>query len=539
MALALQARGENQGNLQLQIVVVIKADIIVYMRRLLKILTSRLMIVVPLVVLQFALFAEFLYNMAVFAELQPFFSAFFILTAILVINRPVDPAYKIGWVLVILGAPIIGIPLYILAGNRHVPKKLYNGTTQATKDMNGLLKNDEEVLQRGSEAERELQNIFRYGYEASGFPVYDHTDAKYYSSGEEWFPAYIEALKSAEHFMFIEFFIIEKGTLWDEVHAVLKQKAAEGVDVKIIYDDFGSITLPHHYDHTLQKEGIEAYRFNHLRPAFIIQMDNRDHRKITVIDNNIAFCGGVNLSDEYANRIHRFGYWKDSAIQIHGEAVWSMTVMFLGMYSYVRGKKEEPIDYQKYHLPCDQTDDGGFYQPYSDTPTDNEPVALGMHMNLIASAKHYIYIDTPYLILPDAMMQALIRAAKSGVDVRIMTPHIPDKIFVFQITRGHYERLVENGVKIYEYTPGFNHAKNFVTDDRLAIVGSANTDYRSYFLHFENGILMCRTPQIAEVRDDFLTSVEKSHLVTLKEVKNQMPIVRVFRAVLNMFIPLV
>jgi len=228
---------------------------------------------------------------------------------------------------------------------------------------------------------------------------------------------------------------------------------------------------------------------------------------------------------EYANRIHRFGYWKDSAIQIHGEAVWSMTVMFLGMYSYVRGKKEEPIDYQKYHLPCDQTDDGGFYQPYSDTPTDNEPVALGMHMNLIASAKHYIYIDTPYLILPDAMMQALIRAAKSGVDVRIMTPHIPDKIFVFQITRGHYERLVENGVKIYEYTPGFNHAKNFVTDDRLAIVGSANTDYRSYFLHFENGILMCRTPQIAEVRDDFLTSVEKSHLVTLKEVKNQMPIV--------------
>lgn len=495
------------------------------------------MIVVPLVLLQFALFAAFLYGMAIFAELQPFFSAFSILTAIFVVNRPVDPAYKIAWVLIILAAPIIGIPLYILSGNRHVPKKLNNGTTQATKEMMGLLKMDPEVMKKGEEADRELQNVFWYGYQASGFPVYNHTDSKYYTSGEEWFPAYIDALKHAQHFIFIEFFIIDKGSLWDEVHAVLKEKAAAGVEVKIIYDDFGSITLPHHYDRQLKKEGIEAYRFNHIRPAFIIQMNNRDHRKITVIDNNIAFSGGVNLADEYANRIKRFGYWKDSAIQIHGEAVWPMTVMFLGMYSYVREKKE-PIDYEKYHLACDDVNDGGFYQPYSDTPTDNEPVALSMHMNLLSSAKHYIYIDTPYLILPDAMTQALIRSAKSGVDVRILTPHIPDKVLVFQITRGYYQRLVENGVKIYEYTPGFNHAKNVVTDDRLAIVGSSNTDYRSYFLHFENGVLMCYTPEIKKIRDDFLASVEKSHLVTMEELKKEWLIVRLFRAVLNLFIPL-
>ena len=508
------------------------------MRRILKILTSRLLIVVPLVLLQFGLFAAFLYRMAIFADLQPFLSSISILTAVYVINRNQDPAYKIGWILVILGAPIIGIPLYILAGNRHVPKKLNNGTIAAAKEMHGLLKNDEEVVRQGKKADRELQNVFTYGYEASGFPVCGNSASTYYASGEEWFPAYIEALRNARHYILIEFFIIVQGKLWDEVHEVLKEKAREGVDVKIIYDDFGSITLPHHYDRKLQAEGIEAYRFNHVRPAFIIQMNNRDHRKITVIDNTIAFTGGVNLSDEYANLEKRFGYWKDSAIQIRGEAVWSFTVMFLGLYSYVSGKKQ-PIDYLKYRLPCEAVNDGGVYQPYSDTPTDNEPVALNMHLNMISSAQHYIYIDTPYLILPEVMALALIRAAKSGVDVRIMTPHIPDKKLVFQITRGYYQRLVENGVKIYEYTPGFIHAKNFVADDRLAIVGSANTDYRSYFLHFENGVLMYNTPEIVKIRDDFCSAVKVSHQVSVEEVQNELWVVRVFRAVLNVFIPLV
>jgi cardiolipin synthase len=508
------------------------------MRRILKILTSRLIIVVPLVILQFGLFAMLLYGMADFTEILPFLSLISIVTSIFVLNRTVDPAYKISWILVILGAPIIGIPLYLLAGNRHVPKKLNNGTIEASKDMDGLLQNDDEAIQTGAKAPKELQNVFKYTLNASGFPVYCNTESKYYASGEAWFPEYLSALKQAKHFIFIEFFIIDEGTVWDEIHAVLKEKVSEGVDVKIIYDDFGSITMPHHYDRQLQKEGIEAYRFNHVRPAFIVQMNNRDHRKITVIDNNVAFTGGVNLADEYVNRIKRFGYWKDSAIKIHGEAVWSLTVMFLGMYSYVRTLKD-PIDYQKYHLPCDAVDDKGFYQPYSDTPTDNEPVALNMHLNLVTSAEKYIYIDTPYLILPETMAEALIRAAKSGVDVRILTPHIPDKIGVFQITRGYYQRLVEKGVKIYEYLPGFNHAKNFVSDDRLAIVGSANTDYRSYFLHFENGVLMGNTPEIAKIRDDFLASIAKSHQITEEELKKEWAIVRLFRAFMNIFIPLV
>ena len=395
----------------------------------------------------------------------------------------------------------------------------------------------EDILSE-AKADPNIQNIFWYGYQASGFPIYEGTTCKYYPSGEAWLPDYIAELKKAKHFIFMEYFIIDKGSVWDEILAVLKQKAAEGVEVKVIYDDFGSITLPVNYDKKLKAMGIEAYRFNKVHPAFIIQMNNRDHRKITVIDNNVAFTGGVNLADEYVNRINRFGYWKDSAIRLQGKAVWSMTVMFLGMYTFLTDKNKK-IDYLKYKLPCDEVSDGGFYQPYSDTPTDSEAVALNMHLNMVTRARHYVFIDTPYLILTENMIQALIRAAKSGVDVRILTPHHPDKLLVFQITRGNYARLVENGVKIYEYTPGFNHAKNFVSDDSLAIVGSANTDYRSYFLHFENGVLMHNTPEIEKIRDNFLTSLLDARQVTRRDIEKELWIVKIIRAILNIFIPLV
>lgn len=438
----------------------------------------------------------------------------------------------------ILAAPVIGIPLYLLAGNRHVPKKLYNGTIRANKHMDHLLKEDESILESIPKNDEDVSNIFRYGIQTCGFPVYRNTTSEYYATGEEWFPHYLEALKSAKHFIFIETFIIDKGTVWDEILKILKQKVEEGIEVKLIYDDFGSITLPQHYSRKLRESGIEAHRFNHVRPAFIIQMNNRDHRKITVIDNEIAFTGGVNLADEYVNRISRYGYWKDSAIKITGEAVWSFTVMFMGMLSYVRSSEEPYVEYESYHLPCKTVGDGGYYQPYSDTPTDSESVALSMHLNMVMHAKDYIYIDTPYLILNETMKQALILASKNGVDVRILVPHIPDKILVFQITQGFYSELIEAGVRIYEFTPGFNHAKNFVADDRIAIIGSANTDYRSYFLHYENGCLMYNTTEIKKIKNDFLQAIEKSHEVTLEETQKTFVLLRVIRGVLNFFIPL-
>lgn len=506
------------------------------MRRLLKILTSRLFIIAPLVVLQFVFFAILLYRLVDIARLVPFMTLISFLVVVYVINRDEDPAYKIAWCIVILGVPIIGVPLYILAGNRKVPRQLYDGSILAHHQMDDCLKTNPEVEKEAVSLESDVSKIFRYG-ENNGFPIYGKTESTYYSSGEEWFPDYLEELRKAKHFIFIEFFIIDKGSMWNEVLDILKEKVKEGVEVKIIYDDFGSITLPWRYPKELEKYGIEAHRFNHVRPAFIIQMNNRNHRKITVIDNNVAFTGGVNLADEYANRIRRFGYWKDSAVKLHGEAVWSMTVMFLGMLAFCRGKDDD-LDFKRYQLPCDDVCDGGFYQPYCDTPTDNEPVALSMHLNMVTHAQKYIYIDTPYLILTETMKQALMRAAKSGVDVRILTPHIPDKQLVFQITRGYYRQLIEAGVRIYEFTPGFNHCKNFVSDDRLAIVGSVNTDYRSYFLHFENAVLMYHTPSVRQARDDFLQSLEKSEEIILADTKKTFILVRLIRDVLNIAIPL-
>lgn len=506
------------------------------MRRILKILTSRLFIVAPLILLQYVFFTMLFFSVASTEKVLPFLSSAAILICIYIINRSEDPSYKIAWVGVILAAPVIGIPLYILAGNRHVPKKLYNGTIRANDAMNDLLTTKVNLDEENTD--EKLKSIFNYGLRTNGYPLYQNTNSKYYASGEVWFPEYLEALKKARHFIFIETFIIVKGSMWDEVLAILKQKAKEGVEVKLIYDDFGSITLPQHYSRQLREYGIEAHRFNHVRARFIIQMNNRDHRKITVIDNKIAFTGGVNIADEYINRIVRYGYWKDSVIRLEGEAVWSYTVMFMGMLSFVRSKEEGEVDYEKYHYTYPTSSDGGYYQPWSDTPTDKESVALNMHLNMVKNARKYIYIDTPYLILTETMKQSLMLASKSGVDVRILVPHIPDKKLVFQITRGSYQQLIEAGVKIYEFTPGFNHTKNFVADDCVAIVGSANTDYRSYFLHFETGCLMYQTPEIQNIRNDFLQAIQKSHLVSLKEVDSTFLVVKMFRAVLNLFIPL-
>lgn len=506
------------------------------MRRILKILTSRLFIVAPLILLQYAFFTMLFYSVAYAEKFLPFLSLFAILMCIYIINRWEDPSYKIAWIGVILAAPVIGIPLYLLAGNRHVPKKLHNGTIRANAAMDNLL--ETKVNLDDPNVDDRLKGLFNYGLRTNGYPIYNHTKSKYYDSGEAWFPDYLEALRQAKHFIFIETFIIVKGSMWDEILTILKYKAREGVDVKLIYDDFGSITLPQHYSRELRECGIEAHRFNHVRARFIIQMNNRNHRKITIIDNKVAFTGGVNMADEYVNRIVRYGYWKDSAIRLEGDAVWSFTVMFMGMLSYVRSSEEGEVDYDRYRYSYQIEGDGGYYQPWSDTPTDKESLALNMHLNMVKNAKKYIYIDTPYLILTETMKQALMLASKSGVDVRILTPHIPDKKLVFQITRGAYAQLIQAGVKIYEFTPGFNHTKNFVADDEYAIVGSANTDYRSYFLHFENGCLMYQTPEVTKIRDNFLQAIQVSKRISEKEVQSTNIIVKMFRAVLNLFIPL-
>ncbi len=508
------------------------------MKKLLKILTSRLLVIIALIALQIALLFSWLWNTAIYLQIIPATELFGVILAVYVINQEEDPSYKLSWCVALLTLPVFGSMMYLLVAGRKMPKKLSNGTTQASIRMKHLLKQDETIMKDLKEIDPAVHNIFYYALHESRFPVYRDTDAVYFPSGEKWFPVFLEELKKAKHFIFLEYFIIDKGSMWDETLAVLKQKAAEGVEVKLIYDDFGCITLPLHYDRELNEMGIETYRFNTLRPALLIQMNNRDHRKICVIDNQVGFTGGVNLADEYGNRIRRFGYWRDDAIMIRGEAVWSLSVMFLGMFSYLK-KDTDTMDYARYHLPNEAFHgQKGYFQPFSDTPKDEADLGLSTHLNLVQNAEDYIDINTPYLILNDSMKTSLCLAAEKGVKVRILTPHIPDKKMVFSITRHNYAELIRRGVEIYEYSPGFNHTKSFVADDRMAVVGSVNTDYRSYYLHFEDGILIYDSPEVIRIRESFEEALKVSHRVTLEECQKTNLIVRMVRGVMNLMAPL-
>jgi cardiolipin synthase len=329
--------------------------------------------------------------------------------------------------------------------------------------------------------------------------------------------------------------------MWQTILNILEKKAAEGVDVRLIYDGFGCLTtLPHKYYEELQKKGIKCQVFNPFRPILNIIQNNRDHRKLCIIDGWVGFTGGINLADEYINQKARFGHWKDTAVMLKGEAVWNMTVMFLHMWAVI-GRSEESIDYEayfphRYHEGEFESD--GFVQPFCDTPLDEEVVGEDVYLNIINKAKKYVYICTPYLIIDNEMMTALCLAAKSGVDVRIMTPGIPDKKLVFILTQSYYRQLLEAGVKIYEYQPGFLHAKSFVSDDEIGVVGTINLDYRSLYLHFEDGVWIYRNRVIQDIKDDFIQTMEYCRQIEPEFCLNRNIGLRIMQNIFRAFAPL-
>ena len=506
--------------------------------RFLKLISSRLILLVIAVVLQIVMLVSWIYRTSLSHNLSPIITLFSYALVVRVVNTSEDPSYKLTWCVLILVWPILGMILYVLCAGRKMPKKLADGTTRSSQYLYRLLRQDDTVMERLEKEEPDLCRTFRYGQRMSQFPVYGNTEAKYFGSGEELWPVLLQELRNARKFIFMEFFIIDEGEVWNSVLEVLKQKVQEGVEVKLIYDDFGcAAKLPRGYDRKLNEMGIETYRFNKLRPALIIQMNNRDHRKIVVIDNQVAFTGGVNLADEYMNRIERFGKWRDSAIMLKGDAVWSMTVMFLGMFSWLKGSNAE-IDYTRYRLKGDDPGFCGFFQPFSDTPTDDADTGVSMHLNIISSAKNYVYLETPYLIPNNSVESALTLAAQNGVAVRILVPHLPDKRYVFYITQSYYEPLIAAGVRIYEYTPGFNHCKNIVSDDRIASVGTVNSDYRSYYLHFEDGVIFADNEEILRIREDFLRAVSVSQEITMEDCRKVPLYKRVSRRLLKIATPL-
>ena len=368
-----------------------------------------------------------------------------------------------------------------------------------------------------------------------GYPIYDNTEIKYFPLGEDVYPVMIEELKKAKKFIFLEYFIIGKGKMWQGILDILEQKVKEGVDVRVIYDDVGSISsLPNKYDRFLESKGIKCVVFNKLKPIIAVIMNNRDHRKIMVIDGNVSFSGGINIADEYINKKEKYGHWKDNGIMIKGEATWNFTVMFLKIWNAYR---EDDDTFEKFRPTIKDVKADGYILPYGENPLDDEIVGENIYLNIINQAKKYVYIFTPYLIIDSEMLSAITLASKRGVDVRIVTPGIPDKKIVFTLTRSYYKMLKKDGVKIYEYTPGFLHSKVFVCDDDIATVGTLNLDYRSLYLHFECGIYIYESKVIEEIKRDALDTMEKSHLVSDKE-SNAGFIKSIFQAVLKLAAPL-
>lgn len=511
-------------------------------KKFIKLLSNKLLIVALLIIAQFAILTV---PALILSEYSLPFNAFFrilsIILAIYIAARPDNPTYRLTWIMLILVTPVLGSLMYFVFGARKVPKALRVRDKKLNKTMNRYVDRQAEIMKELSDENPNALKQSRYISKASQFPVYKNTRTEFFELGETQFEEMMVQLKQAKHFIFMEFFIIDHGFMWNEILKVLKQKVQEGVDVRLLYDDFGTATtFESNYSIKLNKMGIKTKVFNPIKAKLAIQMNNRDHRKILVVDGRIAMTGGINLADEYINRIKRFGHWKDCGCLIEGPAVWSFTLMFLQFWNFDE-KNEDKDDYEKYHVPTSAFDmniEDGYVQPYSDSPTDDENVGESTHINIINNATDYVYIMTPYLVLDQETKTSLILASKNGVDVRILVPHIPDKWYVFALTKHNYTELTKHGVKVYEYTPGFVHAKTFVADDKYAIVGTTNMDYRSYYLHYECGIWFYKSALIEKMKIDYINTLKVSQEITYQDcMKTKLP-VRMIRAVLNLLAPL-
>ena len=365
------------------------------------------------------------------------------------------------------------------------------------------------------------QGQSRYVAKYGPYPAWQNTRAQYFASGEAMYPQLLADLEKAQKSIFLEFFIVSHGCMWNGIEKVLRRKAAQGVDVRLIYDDFGSLLgLPSDFVIRMEKAHIRCIPFNPVVPLVSLVMNHRDHRKIVVVDGNVAYTGGVNLADEYINAEQRFGYWKDAAIRLEGAAVWNFTVMFLNVWNAFRPQETDYTAFAPTRLPAVQD---GVVQPYADSPLDEEPLAETIYLDILSQAQRYVYIYTPYLAVGEEMLDALKNAAKRGVDVRLILPGIPDKKLVFRLSRSYYLPLLRAGVRIYEFTPGFLHAKCYVSDDRVAVVGSINMDYRSLFLHFECGTLLFHNSQIAALRKDVERTLPQCREIMRSDCRTNLP----------------
>lgn len=502
-------------------------------------LFRRRVVFIILMLIQFALIIYLLFSSSqISTAISVIMNIISLCVSLHIISKKGRSAYKLTWIFLILLLPVLGGSLYLLVHFQSSTKKLASRIEKTTEKAQAVLENSQfNCGEDNDEIPDNLQQIW-YLKNYGGFPYFKDSKTKYLTPGEEKLEYMLRELEKAENYIFLEYFIIQEGIMWNSILEVLKRKASQGVKVRLIYDDLGCFfLLPKNYPQQLKRYGIECQIFNPFRPFLTVTQNNRDHRKILVIDGKVAFTGGINLADEYINAFEKHGHWKDASVMIEGKAAWSFALMHLQMWEICTGIDEDYTQYYPWtHCPC-LVNSNGYVQPCCDSPMDDEEVWDHVYSQIINNAKKYVYINTPYLIIDDNMLSTLCLAAKSGVDVRIVTPHKWDKWPVHMTTRSYYKDLIKAGVKVYEYTPGFIHSKTFVSDDTTATVGTANLDFRSLYLHFECGAFMYKSEAVMEVKEDFLKTLCKCQQIQEKDCKCSI-FMRMFRVILRVFAPL-
>lgn len=475
---------------------------------------SRLGIILLLLILQILFLVGVFYW---FGDLVPhFWGGTILFSACMVlylINSRIDPTAKITWLIVIMLMPIFGALLFWFTQSELGHRALKSRVDQLIQQTNTLVPQDPDTLEHLKEEAPGAAGLAAYINRTGCHPVYENTSVTYFPMGEDKWTEMLRQLEQAQHFIYMEYFIVDEGLMWGKILEILARKAKEGVDVRVLYDGTCEFTtLPHDYPKRLQQLGIQCRMFARVIPMVSTHYNYRDHRKILVIDGHTAFNGGVNLADEYINHIQKFGHWKDTAVMLKGEAVRSFTLMFLQMWNVT--EKQPQFDVMQQYPAISQPKAEGYVIPYGDCPLDHDKVGERVYMDILNRATKYVHIMTPYLILDSEMETALCFAAERGVEVKLILPGIPDKNAPYALAKMHYASLLDSGVQIYEYTPGFVHAKVFVSDDKEAVVGTINLDYRSLYHHFECATWMYGVPCIGEIEEDFASTLLKCRKVT-------------------------
>lgn len=506
------------------------------MHKIFKILTSRMFLFGMTIFIQVILLSFFIVSLSQY--LFYFSIIFFILsfiTILYIISKKDNPIYKLAWIIPVALIPILGWFIYILGTRRKVSDSQKDKMLEIYNKTSLLCPVNKDIMDEIEKQSKSISNQINYITNTSFFGVCKNTQTKYLSPGEVFWESLCEELEKAEKFIFMEYFIIQEGTMWDRVLDILVKKVKDGVEVKLIYDDLGCIqTLPNNYHKKLINLGIDVAVFNVFRPSIDSFMNYRDHRKITVIDGNVGFMGGNNLADEYINGFVKHGHWKDSSLKLNGDAVWNLTVMFLQMWQYYQ---KDNVNYNRYRT-THSVKSNGYVLPFSDGPLDEQLIGKLSYINMIMRAKKYVSITTPYLVLDNEMITALTCAAQSGIKVTIITPGIPDKWYVHLVTQYNYLALIEAGVEIFEYTRGFIHSKTIVCDDEIAIVGTQNFDFRSFYLHFECGTLLYKTDSVIDVYNDHTETINICTAISIEDCKSRTIITKLLQVILNLFAPL-